>query len=221
LKENWEYDSPIVHFHFVFNDKFQGSYPTVEHALAELRRNHALESARPFLAKDIERTFMELPSSAMHAVLGTVIPRPESIADIDYAALTEILQHLVDNQRPIPAEGVPSVPDYDDKIQFNDIDHAASLLRVGNYQNGAVEQYFDRHGEFTKTDIRNRLAHSYEAARVEVAEDAAAETPAGDPIFFRLLNDIAPGATKQVQDAAIVLIAYFFEKCDVFKDPSK
>ena len=55
LKDNWEHDAPIVHFHFVFNDKFKGSYPTVEHALAELKRNHQLETARPFLAKDLER----------------------------------------------------------------------------------------------------------------------------------------------------------------------
>jgi hypothetical protein len=38
-------------------------------------------------------------------------------------------------------------------------------------------------------------------------------------VFFRLLSDLAPGATKQVQDAAIVLIAYYFEKCDVFQEP--
>ena len=97
---------------------------------------------------------------------------------------------------------------------------AASLLRVGNYQNVAVEEYFDRHGEFTKTDIRNRLAHSHEAARVDVSGNAATDAPPGDRVFFHLLNDIAPGATKQVQDAAIVLVAYFFEKCDVFEDPS-
>ena len=50
--------------------------------------------------------------------------------------------------------------------------------------------------------------------------NAAADIPLGDRVFFLLLNDIVPGATKQVQDAAIVLIAYFFEKCDVFEDPS-
>jgi hypothetical protein len=155
----------------------------------------------------------------MHAVLGTVIPRPEFIQDIDYAAFTELLQHLVANQRALPAQGVPTVPDYDNKIQFNHIDQAASLLRVGNYQNAAVEEYFDRHGEFTKTDIRNRLSQSYEAAKVDMTDNAAGDICPGDRVFFRLLDDVAHGVTKQIQDAAIVLIAYFFEKCDVFEDP--
>ena len=220
LKDNWEHDASVVDYRFVFNNKYQGAFPDILHALAKLKEKHEIRTARPFLAADLEREFMQLPASEMHAVLGTVIPRPESIQDIDYAALTEVLQHLVANQRPLPAEGIPAVPDYDKKMQFNEIDRAASLLRVGNYQNAAVEEYFDRHGEFTKTDIRNRLAHSYEAARVDVNGNAATDPPPGDRVFFLLLNDIAPKATKQVQDAGIVLIAYFFEKCDVFEDPS-
>jgi hypothetical protein len=220
LKSNWDHQATVVDYRFVFNDKYLGVFPDILHALGELKRNHGLGTAKPFLASDLEREFMQLPPSEMHAVLGTVIPRREDIAELDYAALTEILQHLVDSQRPVPAEGLPSVPDYDYKLNFNNIDQAASLLRVGNYQNAAVDRYFDRHGEFTRTDIRNRLAHSYEAARVAVGEESTPQTPSGDSVFFRLLHDLAPGATKQVQDAAIVLIAYFFEKCDVFEDPT-
>ena len=220
LKKHWEATAVIVDFRFVFNDKYQGSYPTVEHALANLKREQGLETAKPFLAKDLEREFMELPPSDKHAVLGGVIPRPQYIEDIDYAALTEILQHLVDNQAPISSEGLPVVPDYSKKIQFNDIDQAESLLRVGNFQNAAVDQFFDQHGEFTRTDIRNRLAHSYQAAKVADTDYDAADTPPGDRIFFRLLSQVAPEAERQVQNAAIVLIAYFFEKCDVFEDPN-
>jgi hypothetical protein len=132
LKVNWEHDDPVLDYRFVFNDKYQGAFPDILHALAELKETHKLRAAMPFLAADLEREFMQLPPPEMHAVLGTVIPRPEFIQDIDYAALTEVLQHLVTNQRAIPADGVPTVPDYDKKIHFNAIDRAASLLRVGN-----------------------------------------------------------------------------------------
>ena len=220
LKRHWDADAAIVDYRFVFNDKYQGAYPEVEHALSELKREHGLEVSQPFLAKDLEREFMELSRADKEAVLQTVFPRPEFIDDIDYAALTEILQHLVDNQTPLPAEGLPIVPGYTEKIVFNNIDRAAPLLTVGNYQNSAVEEFFDRHGEFTKTDIRNRLAHSYEAARVTTGDEDEVETTLGDRVFFGLLGDIAPQASRQVQDAAIVLISYFFEKCDVFEDPT-
>ena len=112
------------------------------------------------------------------------------------------------------------VPDYEKKIGFNQIDTAAGLLRVGNYQNSAVDRFFDQHGEFTRKDIRNRLAHNYQEATLHEGTLPASESGVGDRVFFRMLSDIAPKANKQVQDAAIVLIAYFFEKCDVFEDPT-
>lgn len=221
LKKHWEADAPIVDFRFVFNDKYQGAYPTVEHALADLKRVHNLTRAEPFLAKDLENEFWQLSTADKEAVLSTVIPRQQYIGDIDYGAMTEILQHLVDNQKPLAAEGLPAVPDFDQKIQFNEIETAGNLLRVGNYQNAAVDQYFDQHGEFTRTDIRDRLAQSYAAARAEEQKGDLDEKSLGDRTFFRLLHRIAPNATKYVQDAAIVLIAYFFEKCDVFEDPTQ
>lgn len=221
LKRHWDADAPIVDYRFVFNDKYGGAYPEVEHALSELKEQHGLSVSQPFLAKDLEREFMALARADKEAVLQTVIPRDEYLDDIDYAALTEILQHLVDNQTPIPSQGLPVVPGYTEKIEFNHISSAASLLTVGDYQNSAVEEFFDRHGEFTKTDIRDRLAETYNAARIASKDDVVAETMLGDRIFFRLLTHIAPNANRQVQDAAIVLISYFFEKCDVFEDPMK
>jgi len=218
LKAHWQSDTPITDYRFVFNDKYQGAYPTVEHALVNLKREHELQIAMPFLAKDLEAEFRELPTLHKIDIVG-VIPRPEFIEDIDYAAMTSILQHLVDNQSPIPAQGLPQVPDFVRKIEFNDINEAATLLRIGNFQNAAVEEYFDRHGEFTRTDIRNRLATAYGNARQESDTEEISRT--GDQVFFELLNQIVPNPAKQVQDAAIVLIAYFFEKCDVFEEPDE
>ncbi|MCA9076889.1 MAG: hypothetical protein KDA93_17820 [Planctomycetaceae bacterium] len=220
LKKHWGANGRITDYRFVFNDKYQGVFPDIEHALAELKTAHSLETCRPFVAKDLEREFMQLPASDIYAVMQAVIPRPEFIEDIDYGALSDILQHIVDNQQSVSAEGLPDVPDYSEKIQFNEIKAAAALLKVGNFQNAAVDTFFDQHGEFTRTDIRNRLAHSYEAAMLAVENHSNDEMAAGDRVFFSLLDLIAPDTEKQVQDAAIVLIAYFFEKCDVFQDPS-
>jgi len=221
LLKHWAADGQIVDFRFVFNDKYQGAYPTVEHALAELKRIHNLVVAKPFLAKDLEKEFWQLSISDQEAVLDMVIPRTEHISDIDYGALTEILQHLVDNQKSLPFAGVPSVPGYDEKIVFNGIDIASSLLRVGNYQNSAVDQFFDRHSKFTRSDMRDRFAQSYQDAKAGDSAPDVSGDRIGDRVFFRLLNDVAPKAGKQVQDAAIVIIAYFFEKCDVFEDPPR
>lgn len=217
LKSYWEADASVTEYRFTFNDKFKGAYPEIEHALSEMKEQYALTVCEPFLAKDLEREFMLLPRDEMHAVLGSVIPRRRDIRDIDFAALTEILKHLVDNPSPISG-AVLVVPNFDKKITFNGIEQAGCLLAVGNFQNAAVEQYFNRHGQFAKTEIRDSLASRYQAAK---EDPATGDTPHGDTIFFRLLESIVPNASKEVQDAAIVLISYFFETCDVFEDPDQ
>lgn len=220
LWRHWNSTSRIVDYRFVFNDKYRGVYPTLEHVLAELKRTYNLEVVKPFLAKDLEYEFLQLSTADKQAALEMVIPRPQYIEDLDFGAFQCILQHIVENQQPLTDGRVAIVPDYDEKIQFNGINLAASLLRVGNYQNSAVDLFFDRHGEFTRADIRNRLARCYQSAMATDCSPTSSDEGVGDRVFFRLLSDLAPGATKQVQDAAIVLIAYYFEKCDVFQEPN-
>ncbi|MEO1527075.1 MAG: ABC-three component system protein [Planctomycetota bacterium] len=221
LQKHWEKDAPITDFRFVHNDKFQGAFPDVEHEIAELKRTHNLTECKAFLAKDLEAEFCKLSKPDMEAVLQSVIPRSQEIADIDYGVFAEILQHLVESQAPIPNGELGPVPSFTEKMRFNGIEATASLLTVGSYQNAAVDEFFNRHGEFTRTDIRNRLADGYNTASTVIGRSQSSETPDGDRIFFELLRTISTAPTKPVQDAAIVLIAYFFEKCDVFKAPDE
>lgn len=219
LKANWENVSPIKDFRFVLNDKYQGAYPDVEFELAAIKKDHSLTESKPFLAKDLETVFLGLPIACIHSVLGAVVPRQDNISDIDFAVFTEVLQHLVDTMKPIAKSGMLAVPDFEEKIKFNCIESAASLLTVGSYQAGAVDAYFNKHGEFTRSDIRNRLAKCYEEKSQSVKGYTQDTSAFGDKVYFEVLNHIAQGDRKTVQDAAIVLIAYFFEKCDVFEEP--
>jgi len=221
LKLKWNAEVPIIEFRFVFNDKYSGAYPEIEHALNALKTEHALDVSKTFLAKDLEREFMALSPSEMQAVLRSVIPHSQHIEDIEHDALTGILQHLVNNQTPLPDDALPSVPEFDAKIAFNGLNKADALLNYGNFQNAAVDEYFNRHGEFRKSDIRNRIAQSYENSKSVVdSEHSVTDSSNGDRTFFHLLNAISPNSVRQVQEAAIVLVAYFFEKCDVFEDPN-
>lgn len=215
--KNWNEDYPITDFRFVFNDKYNGAYPDIEHALTEIRKSHKLVTAKPFLAKDLEREFFKLSKTDIHDVLGGIIPRSDFIQDIDYAALTGVLQHLVDSRAPIRDATRNVVPGFEAKIKFNDVHRAAPFLITGNYQNSAVDDYFDMHGDYTRSFIRDYMARAYQVSRADSA--VKTNTTKGDRTFFKLLDEITPDASAQVQDAAIVLIAYFFEKCDVFEEP--
>lgn len=215
LKSEWEDTTPVKEFFFVFNDKFKGEYPTVSEAVTKIGNDNKLDNAATFTMADLQREFLELSFDHVQQVLHSPIPRTIYIANIDSDSLTRVLQHLISNQIPLDRETSLIVPNFDDKIRFNRIgDTVGSLLKNGNFQNQAVESYFISHGEFEKVEIQEALASLYAKyiSDPDYAED-------GDSIFWDLVSKISPSNDRQIQESAIVLIAYFFEKCDVFEEP--
>ena len=60
LAAYWSSTSPIKEYFFVFNDKYQGSYPEIETNLNKLKKDKGLDEAGVFLAKDLEKELFEL-----------------------------------------------------------------------------------------------------------------------------------------------------------------
>jgi len=220
LKEKWSETALIEEYLFVFNDKFQGAYPKIEHTLAKIKRDNGLKVCEPFLAKDLVNEFMNLNEDDMIAVLGGVIPRTEYLQDIDYAILTEILQYIMDNSESLTINIKLQSPDFDKKIQFNCISKSVdSLLRTGSFQQGTIENYFVKNSNFTRADIRDRLAAIYDKVKNEIMKFKINDIERGDHVFFVILDDIVQNKKRAVQDAAIALMAFFFETCDIFEEP--
>jgi hypothetical protein len=44
-------------------------------------------------------------------------------------------------------------------------------------------------------------------------------TSTSDQIFFDILGKLTPNDSETTQSAALVLMAYYFESCDLFIDP--
>lgn len=222
LKISWDPTQLIQRYYFVFNDKFKGAYPEIEHTLAKIKEDNELEDATPFYAQHLQSVFLELPDDDKVEILGTVIPASERIQQIDFPLLTEILQHLVDHRKPISVTSTLKVPDFSKKILFNGISEGVGrLLTHGSYQQGLLEEYFSRVPDFNRSDIRDRLKSIYEDRSSDLSSAALPNgLSCGDMVFFDMLGELVPRQEPTVQDAAIALISYFFEQCDVFKDPN-
>lgn len=65
LQKVWNEISNIKEYYFVFNDKYGGSVQPVEQALSDLEKDNPGITFRPFLAKDLEKTFFKLDASEM------------------------------------------------------------------------------------------------------------------------------------------------------------
>ena len=221
LHEHWHKTHPIKRFSFVFNDKYKGSFPEIEEAIAAIDKKHNLDACSTFLSSHLEDTLFGLADDQILAIVGN-IPDPENIQHLDYSLLTEVIEAVRTADQEIIPESALSAPDFEKKIEFNGISESpAAMLRVANFQSGTLDGYFKLNSTFAKQELRDELNRLYIAAKSsQVDADVAGDVAPADLVFFSLLDRITPRNTRSVQDAALVLLAYFFESCDVFEDPA-
>lgn len=214
----WEPIASLREYYFAHNDKYRGAYPEVEQALAEIKSANSLEVCEPFLAKDLEKHFLGLGEDDLIAVVG-IIPDPQKLGDLDYGAVGEVLGHLLADRSGLgQAQGL-TVPDWNEKIKFNGLTPTtASILATASYQVGTLETYFRNNSDSLRDEVMKRLQALYTGS-VERHEVPSRSNEAGDLIFFEVLDQLVPNSRRVVQTAAVVIMAYFFEACDIFERP--
>jgi len=220
LKAYWEKIAPLKEFRFVLNDKFNGPYPEVEKALSEIGKANDLKVCECMLAKHLMEEFLLLDEQGIMQVVG-LLPAPESLRNLDFSVFAEVIRHVIANPISLNAIAVLRVPDFDEKLQFNAISSAVgALITRASFQAGAVLTFFQRNATVSKKAIRDKLADIYLHQRDTVAKTALNGSQQGDSIFFGMLKEIVPSESVAAQDAAIVLMAHFFESCDIYDDPN-
>lgn len=223
LKTYWQNIYPIKEYHFVFNDKFQGPYPTIEKTLREIRELNGLENADVFLAKHLEDVLFSLEDDIIQSIIG-YIPNPDNIEMIDYLSIKEVIEHILHNQKPLDVNTNLIVPDFEEKIKFNGLSKRINaMLDHASYQLGILEKYFDTTGASIKQEIRDRLSDIYQQLKLLNFGTLPEGISKSDLIFFEMIKRIAPEAqtSKSIQDATIVMMAKYFEACDIFEEPMK
>ncbi len=87
-------------------------------------------------------------------------------------------------------------------------------MRIGRRKSGLVNSFFRK---TPRPDLGERIA---EAFRLRYAELRALDLPAEQ--IFRHLQDYAGfhGGEPKRQGAALAVLAYFFDSCDIFEDPA-
>ena len=215
LKDGWTQPTPIREFRFAFNDKYRGTPHAIVDAVHGIATRHGIR-ATVFLAKDLENDAFALADDQILAVVGPV-PASGLLPDVDFALLGEVVRYVIEHGPPPSTTSTLTAPDFDEKIAFNGLSpKVASLLTVASYQSEAVRDFFSLAvGE--RQRLRDRLATIYQDAK----ENPSAHGRA-DLIFFNILETISPPVAEHAalrQQAALVVMAYFFEACDIFEDP--
>jgi hypothetical protein len=226
LVEKWNddqvFEGGVKQFYFVLNDGYRvmpGGYPTTIAKLESLRQDYDLEECRLFLAKDLEDVVLELPEDKLIQLVGYP-PNPAEIKVLHLPVVNEVVTHIIENTQARSLQQFLISPDFDAKITFNGLNVTATWLRDASFRVGTLEDYFNANSNFTRQEVRDRLNFIYESEKNNPG--ATASSP--DDLLWTVLDKLVPAATsarqkKELQDAALVLLAYFFESCDVFEEP--
>jgi hypothetical protein len=218
LLKHWNKVTPVKEFHFVFNDKYNGSFPTIEADLAAIKTKNKLDDCSSFLAKHLEERLFALADDQVGAVVG-FIPDPSNIQTLDYSTLNEVISHILQYKGALGPTQLLSAPNFEDKIKFNGLGpQTGTLLNSASYQVGILDDYFSLNSDFIKQDLRDTMNRMYQNAQVKDFGSAIGVSKS-DLVFLDILESASTNQTQAVRNAVLVVMAKFFESCDIFEDP--
>lgn len=194
---------------FVHNDG-RGLPPNAVQRLDNLRKSHAPLQIATWSEPELLDLAMNLDLSALQALFGLAA----SIAIVDRLVMSDLVPIIEALQRQEPNPGDPPLtPPSPEKLEKNALsEESALLLRIGRRKSGLVDTFFRKS---PRPDVGERIA---EAFRLRYAELKALGLPA-DTIFKHLQDYSGFNGEPKRQGAALAVLAYFFDSCDIFEDP--
>ena len=138
-----------------------------------------------------------------------------SLALVERLALGDLIPIIEGLALAVPnAVDPPLQPPSLDKLEKNKLsDEAALLLQIGRRKSDLVRTFFKKGA---RVDLGERIAQAF---REHYAMLKALGLPS-DRIFAHFQDYAgAKGGDPQVQGAALAVLTYFFDSCDIFEDP--
>lgn len=197
---------------FVHNS-VEGLGPKILEKLLELGKVHPQITIYNWGREELRQVVFELAPAELASLFGPVPTRRDFI-ELEMADIKPILEHIGILPDPPEDDVRPVSPR---KLERNMLsDFAATLLRTGMAREILVEKYFKRQMDPT---LRDQIANSFHQKYSEL------RTRNLDPdAIFRDLQVFAGGEvrrTPRYECAVLTVLAYFFQKCDIFEDPEK
>lgn len=194
---------------FVHNDP-RGVPPEVADHLDQKRRAHPQIRFEIWSEPELFLWFTELSTDAKRSMFGAVPSQSlvDGLALDDLEPVIDALEH----RDPDPMDGVPPPPSAQ-KLERNALSaEAADFLRMGRRKVRLVETYFQK---CTPVELGEKIA---EAFRCRYTDLKALDLGA-DQIFMYLQRYAGMQGEPKRQAAAMAVLAYLFDSCDIFEDP--
>ncbi len=194
---------------FVHNDG-RGLPPNAVQQLDMLRKTHNPLQIATWSEPELFSLAMGLDLPSLQALFGPAA----SIAIVDRLVMSDLVPIIeaLQRQEPNPSDP-PLTPPSAEKLEKNALSEETGLfLRIGRRKSALVDTFFRKS---PRPDLGERIA---EAFRLRYAELKAFDLPA-DTIFKHLQDYAGFNGEPKRQGAALAILTYFFDSCDIFEDP--
>lgn len=214
----------VRQFTFVMNDHFAGIPAPIASGLQTLERERKVGAARAMGAGRLEAMFMDLAEDQRQLIVGGV-PQTK-ISFFDSTAVGELLSGLADR-----SSGAPTLihdanaPDFGEKVNFNGLSESIGLyLKIYSYQAHIVDEFLVPRDQGLKQAIAIEIQKLYQRSKVEVP-DSIENAPSVRYVWLteQLIPQLArkhPHTFKAYREAAQIVLAKYFESCDVYEPPN-
>ena len=187
-----------------------GLPPHVQKVLLDFEAQNPAIVIKPWCLVEFRTIFRRLTREDIQPWLGFA-PTEETKAKLGFKDLQIVLETIAGRSVPvdIPVKAVPK-----GKIEANALPECvATLLKNGMAKAPLVEAFF---GQWHDVTLGDRIAKSFRAAYESFREKFPAYQ-----IFSELQTWAGGGArgTPEHELAVVTVIAYYFERCDIFEEP--
>ncbi|MEV0535579.1 ABC-three component system protein [Kitasatospora sp. NPDC050463] len=201
-------------FVFVLNDARGAVHPEVATLLTTAAKTHPTLKFEVLDPVGLWQRFVRLDLVSAETLLGCEIPITDLVYGIGLEDLTPLLEHL--KQHRVPANAMISLAEVSEqKLHYNGIDgELLEYLVRGLRSSHLVDLYY---GGISQIAEHDEVAARFKAYYGEFR----AQTSDPEVILLELLEFILGNGMPLPRQlsAAWVVLAHFFERCDIFEAP--
>lgn len=224
LCKNW---GEIKHYSFVMNDRFAGNPPTVGRKLLEMAEKYPNTTFDYYGAHRLRTIFTDFSKTIKENIIGFPIFDITNTNYFDREALGKVIGYILEQVSKHLSFGLhnPVAPTFDKKLEFNNLCQEFQYeLRSSSYQTHIVDDFLENNSS-DAAQIQTFLNGLYQESKQLIPDT---ESEKSDIIYTRLYKNMIPKELKRDASSCIgyiqaakILLAKYFEACDIFEDPDK
>jgi len=211
--------SGLKHYHFVLNDRFQGIPSPVVLAHESISQsNSQLEECFPIGCHDLRGRFEKLDQAKQILIVGDL---PSKIPhELDLTVLGSLLRDLADADDDDIALGRIDLPaEFDIKADFNGFSDDVKLqLQHYARRSHVVDKMLASRDSTWVQVISEEVSSRYKSLSNENVSDVKLLKLA--ELLIPQVAKSHPHTLKAYRESAYLVIAKYFEACDVFENPN-